>query len=324
MRTIRSILFLTIIGIVLAACSSAGSTTIAPPQPGGENGGVDARPGSVDEGAIPEPAVDGNGVIGTPGDGQGGNAAVDDAKIIRTGTIDLEVTDVALAVAAARSSILAMGGYVGASNAGTDGDTPYAEISYRIPGDRWEAALADLRTLGGLTTKIVSEQTQAAEVTSQIVDLEARIRNLQASETAFQGIAAKATRISDVLEIQAQLTAVRGQIEQLMAQLKDLNDRAAFATLTARFTVPVVAVQVAQSDWEPGTAIDEASASLISTLQGLTDAGIWFVIVWLPILFVFGVMALIGIAVARRMGVGRRDVFPPAPPAPPAEAASAG
>ena len=324
MRTIRSILFLAILGIVLAACSSSGSTAAAPPQPGGENSGVDARAGSVDEGAFPAPTVDGNGIIGTPDDGQGGNAAVDDAKIIRTGTMDLEVTDVALAVAAARSSILAMGGYVGASNAGTDGDTPYAEISYRIPGDRWEEALTDLRTLGGLTTKIVSEQTQAAEVTSQVVDLEARIRNLQASETAFQGIAAKATKISDVLEIQAQLTAVRGQIEQLMAQLKDLNDRAAFATLTARFTVPVVAVQVAQSEWEPGTAIDQASASLISTLQGLTDAGIWFVIVWLPILFVLGVMALIGIAIARRMGVGRRDVLPPAPPAPPAEAASAG
>ena len=320
MRTIRSILFLAILGIVLSAC--AGSAAMAPQPPGD---------GTVGEGIVggapePLPAVDdgGLGVVGTPGNGQNGNAAVDDAKIIRTGSMDLEVSDVARAVAAARSAILAMGGYVGASNAGTNGDTPYAEIAYRIPADRWEDALADLRSLGGLTTKVVSEQTQAIEVTSQVVDLDARIRNLQSSETALQGIAARATKISDVLEIQAQLTAVRGQIEQLTAQLKDLNDRASFATLTARFAVPIVAAQVARSEWEPGTAIDEASATLISTLQGLTDAGIWFVIVWLPILFVFGVVAAIGIAVARRMGVGRRDVRPPAPPAPPAEAASAG
>ena len=39
------------------------------------------------------------------------------------------------------SDFLAMGGYVGASNAGTSGDTPYAEIAYRIPADRWEVAL---------------------------------------------------------------------------------------------------------------------------------------------------------------------------------------
>ena len=214
---------------------------------------------------------------------------MDDARIIRTGSMDLEVSDVEAAVKAARTAILAMGGYVGASNAGTDGETEFAEISYRIPADRWEEALTDLRSLGGLTTKVVSEQTQAIEVTAQVVDLEARIRNLESSERALQAIAAKAIKISDVLEIQAQLTAVRGQIEQLTAQLKDLNDRAAFATLTARYAVPVVAVQVAQSEWDAGTAVDEASASLISTLQGLTDAGIWFVIVWLPILLVLGV-----------------------------------
>ena len=50
-------------------------------------------------------------------------------------------------------------------------------------------------------------------MTGQVVDLEARIRNLRASETALQGIAAKAIKISDVLEVQAQLTAVRGEIE---------------------------------------------------------------------------------------------------------------
>ena len=89
--------------------------------------------------------------------------------------------------------------------------------------------------------------------------------------------------------------------------------------------MPVVAVQVAQSEWEPGTAIDQASASLISTLQGLTDAGIWFVIVWLPILLVLGVMALIGIV--DRAPDGRRATGrPPAGSAgaADAEAASAG
>ena len=59
----------------------------------------------------------------------------------------------------------------------------------------------------------MSEQTQAVEVTGPVVDLQARIRNLGASETALQVIAARATKISDILEIQAQLTGVRGEIE---------------------------------------------------------------------------------------------------------------
>ena len=233
MRTFRSILFLAILGVALSACASSGSAAFpAPPPARAPPEAPRSRPATPRR-TDPAVASQPNPVVGQ-GDTGGGDVvgAVDDAKIVRTGTMDLEVSDVPAAVKAARTAILAMGGYVGASNAGTDGDTPFAEISYRIPSDRWEDALADLRVLGGLTTKIVSEQTQAVEVTSQVVDLEARIRNLQASETAFQGIAAKATKISDVLEIQSQLTNVRGEIEQLQAQLKDLNDRASYATVT--------------------------------------------------------------------------------------------
>jgi len=40
---------------------------------------------------------------------------VDDAKIVRTGTIDLQVKDVPTALTAARNGIRAMGGYIGAS-----------------------------------------------------------------------------------------------------------------------------------------------------------------------------------------------------------------
>jgi hypothetical protein len=240
---------------------------------------------------------------------------VDDAKIVRTGSIELQVKDVPKATQVARDGIRAMGGYIGASQTGTLGDDPVATITYRIPVDRWEDALDLLRGLAGQTTKVLSEQTQAVEVTGAVVDLEARIRNLRASETALQDIAAKATRVSDVLEVQAQLTNVRGEIEQLNGQLKELTDHAAFATLTANFGTPVVAVDVVAKGWEPAKVVDEATASLVNILQALTTAGIWFVIVWVPILVVLGVIGLIVGLILRRLGfIGRQR--PPAPDLP--------
>ncbi len=138
-----------------------------------------------------------------------------------------------------------------------------------------------------------------------------------ALDTALQGIAAKATKISDVLEVEARLTDVRGQIEQLTAQLEDLADRAAYATLTASFSVPLVAVEAASKGWEPATIVDEAAASLISIVQAVTSAGIWFLIVWLPILLVLGLVAALAIRVARRAGLSRRPRVPAAlPPTP--------
>jgi len=307
MRTIRPFIALTALALALGACGSAASLP-APEAVGDASRGIGAGGVAGAPTAAPIPGE---------GDANDANAigARDDARIIRTGTIELEVSDVAKALRTARDAIVGLGGYVGASNTSNVADRPTAQISYRIPVDRWEDALDVLRVLNGLTTKVATEQTEAVEVTGQVIDLQARIRNLRASETALQGIAAKATRISDVLEVEARLTDVRGQIEQLTAALEDLNDRASYATLTAYFSSPVVAVEAARNDWEPANAVDEAAASLISILQAVATVGIWFLIVWLPILFVLGLIGGTGVWFARRAGIGRRG-GPGLPPPP--------
>lgn len=327
MRTIRPVLVLTLLVVVLAAC---GSSTGALPGELSTVGNAAGAPGYA--GA---PRAEG-AASAAPAAADSGNDAYtdataigprDDAKIIRTGTIQLEVSDVPQALRTARDAIVAMGGYVGASNTSNSDEQPSAEITYRIPADRWEDTLDVLRNLNGLTTKVVTEQTQAVEVTGQVVDLQARIKNLRASETALQGIAATAVKVTDVLEVQARLTDVRGQIEQLTAQLVELNDRATYATLTAYFSTPVVAVVAASKNWEPATTVDEAAASLISIVQALANAGIWFLIVWLPVLLILGLLVGLGIWLARRAGLGRRRDggagFPPAAPTLPGQAGAA-
>jgi uncharacterized protein DUF4349 len=309
--------------LVIAACAGSAAGPILSTVGGPVEG--EAFPSAAASAAPAAPAEDGGGPGGgVSGDdlGSGPVGAVNDAKIVRTGTMELQVEDVPRAVSAGRETILQLGGYIGASSTFNDGDEPVAEITYRIPVDRWEEALGALRSLNGLTKKVVTEQTNAVEVTGQVIDLEARIRNLRASETALQAIAAKATKVSDVLEVQAQLTEVRGQIEQLTAALTDLGNRAALATLTVTYRVQLVAVEVAQQDWDPTTVVDEASASMVDLLQSLASAGIWFAIVWLPILVVLAVLTLIVLWILRRLGLVRRGsppMLPPAvPPAPPA------
>src|SRR6187401_1683744 len=270
MRTIRPLLFLIAITALIAACggstaASAGSAAQPAALPADEAVGNGGGRG-LSDGAAGAPTANPQ-----PASGVGGGqiAAVDDAKIIRTGTMAIEVSDVGNALRVARDAIVGLGGYVGASTTSNDGEQPSAEITYRIPADRWEAALDSLRGLNGLTTKVVTEHTEAVEVTSQVIDLEARIANLRASEVPLQGIAAKAIKISNVLEVQAQLTQTRGDIETLTAQLKDLNDRAGYGTLAVQFNVPILAVEVAQQAWEPTAIVDEAAATTVSVLQGL-------------------------------------------------------
>jgi multidrug efflux pump subunit AcrB len=190
----------------------------------------------------------------------------------------------------------------------------YATITYRIPADRWDEAISALRALA---TTVVGEQTQALEVTGQLVDLEARIKNLRASEAALQEILAKATKVSDILEVEARLSDVRGQIEALEAQRVTLENQVAYGTLTVGFSAPVVAVTEVQEGWDPLGEIDRAVAAMLNLMQGVATGAIWFAIVILPLALV--VLAVLGIAllVGRRVFGGRRPSSPDAGPSAP-------
>ena len=111
--------------------------------------------------------------------------------------------------ATARDGIRALGGYVGASqHLERPDDQPIATITYRIPADRWEDALDLLRGLNGQTTKVVSEQTQAVEVTGQVIDIAGTDPEPPSQRDRAPGDRPqRARKVSDVLEVQAQLTA---------------------------------------------------------------------------------------------------------------------
>jgi hypothetical protein len=138
----------------------------------GGNAGSTAAPSRASAGAAEaEGGAD-------PGDGPP-ESLRDQLKIVYTGSLQLVVTDLPAALASAKASVLATGGYVGASQESNNGERSVASITCRIPADRWDGAIDDLR---GLADKVVAEQTQATEVGGQLVDLEARLRNLRASE----------------------------------------------------------------------------------------------------------------------------------------------
>ncbi len=234
------------------------------------------------EAAGGQPPVDANGDPLT--------APRDDLKIVYTGSLDLVVDDLQAALAKARAAVLATGGYVGASRETNDDDRSVATITYRVPAARWDDALTSLR---GLATKVVGEETQATEVGGQIVDLEARIRNLRASEQVLVDIAKGTGKVSDLLEVEARITDVRGQIEQLDGQRTQLEDQVTYGTLVTTFGTQIAQVQETAKGWDPTADVDGATATLIGAGQTIVSGTIWFGIVWLPVILLLLVLALI-------------------------------
>jgi Domain of unknown function (DUF4349) len=283
-----------LMALVLGACSSAASP--------GKNEG----PTTVDNGfapaAIPSGATDGKG-------GTGSAADLAARKIVKTGDITIEVPNVAAALARVRTLALQLGGYVGGSQAGTLDQS--ATLTLRIPADKFDEAIARLHELDGT---VLSEATREEDVTSALVDLDARLKNLQASETQYRLLLEKSVKIEDILAVQTRLDDVRGQIEQLQAQQKELAGLADLSTLTVSL-VPG-AVQAATDKWDPGKTVSNAFAALVDAVQGLANGAIWFAIVWLPVLIVLGILVWL----LMRLFPGLRRRMPrPAPPAPPTQ-----
>jgi hypothetical protein len=242
----------------------------------------------------------GDGTSGEkPADGQAPADAplTDSAYIVRTGSLDVEVNDLQATLQQAQAVVTGLGGYIAGSKESNDPNAQYASITYRVPVERWYDALNGLRALG---TRVVDENTEAADVTADVVDLDARLTNLHAAETQYQGIMAQAKTIDDVLKVQKVLDDTRGQIEQLQAQRDNLANRAALATLTVSWQVPTTATSVANQGWDLGREVDRAFAALVTFTQGLATLGIWFAIAFLPILLPVALVGFVGYRIIRR------------------------
>ena len=275
--------------ILLVACTGgaaplddAGSRLDARPQAGNEDPG---QPTSGEDGS---------------NDADGPNAAPvlpGDQLIVYTGRLDLEVADLAAAVSQAEQLVAGVGGHIASSEARNTDNNQSASVTYRIPAPRWSEAVGGLRALGA---RVVNENTASEDVTAQVVDLDARIANLQSTESALQAIMVQATTITDVLKVQDELTAVRGNIESLTAQRDLLATRAALATLTVTFNVPVAAASVASEGWSLGTEVDNALAALVRMGQGAASLLVWLAIVVLPVVLPMAAIVALAFWVRRR------------------------
>jgi hypothetical protein len=287
----RWLVFLTLIALVAAACGSSASAPNDRVIPVGAGYGADPASGGQTSGGQPPAAS----AAPAPA---GGFVASSDLLIVKTGTLALQVKAIDAGLADANARIAAFGGYVSGSQRSGDGASAVANVTYRIPAARWDDALVALR---GLAVKVLGEETRTDEVTGQVRDLGARISNLQATERALQAIMDKAVKISDVLEVQSQLTTVRGQIEQLVAEKQHLQDQSAYGTLGVTFGTETVAVEQARKGFDPAAEADRATASLVEVGQALAAAGIWFGILWLPILLGLSLIGLVSLLVYRRV-----------------------
>ncbi|MFD3315168.1 DUF4349 domain-containing protein [Streptomyces sp. NPDC058694] len=171
------------------------------------------------------------------------------AHIIHTASLTVQVKDVPKSLAETRTVVENAGGMVG--NETTDRDSKGRERSrvvLRVPADKYEEVLTELEGSG----KLLDRRAKAEDVTEQVVDVESRIKSQRASVVRIRELMDQATRLSDVVTLEGELSTRQADLESLLAQQASLKDRTSLATIT--LSLSETPVKKVVEDDDPGFA----------------------------------------------------------------------
>lgn len=218
-----------------------------------------------------------------------GNPAIGD-KVIKNATVQIEVDKGEFQEKFGRAGDIAaqFGGFVAGRNASeTDGKTASGTVTIRVPSDKLDAALGALRELG----KLKAENQTSEDVSTEFVDLEARLRHAKTQEAFYLRLMERATTISDLIQIQGQLSQVQLQIEEIQGRLNFLKDQTSYSTITVRVFEP----GLASGTGRLGRAWSEAIEGFKSVIAGLV-----VFLGWMAPLVLLGLVGVVGWRIFRR------------------------
>lgn len=180
------------------------------------------------------------------------------------------------------------GGYVANLSASAQtGSARDVNVELRIPAKQAPAFVDAARKLG----KVVEESRTTEEVTAEYVDLQARLKAAKAAEQRLVELLGNRTgKLSDVLEVERELTRVRSEIESMQGQANVMLHQVAYATLKIELSEEYH--ETLQSDSSVWHKIRNASVSgfrnledsIVSALVFLLDAGL-SILFWGAVIF---------------------------------------
>lgn len=171
-----------------------------------------------------------------------------------------------------------------------------ATITLRVASDKLDALRADIEKVG----TVLTQSTSSNDVTQQYVDMAARLKNLKAEEARLRGFFTRATKVSDLLEVEKELSRVRGEIESLQAQVDYLKRQVDKATLTVSLTEPGPVVQPSGTSWGFLEAVTRGIQGAVAVLTTLITG----LIAVAPVVVLLALAWLVIRAVRRRRSPG--------------------
>jgi hypothetical protein len=256
---------LVICPLVLISCAGGGATEVMPVPP--------MPPGITVPAPMPEP-MEPTKTMPAPGAEEYPGAGVvipAERMIVRTGDMSLIVADVVDARDKIAQLAVRLGGWVVSSNIYSEEEELTGWISIRVPSDKFDQALGEIR---GLAVRVTSESTNAEDITEEYVDLQSRLRNAEATESQYLALLEKAVKVEDALKVYEALTQIRYEIEQIKGRMQYLERTSAMGMISVNLKPVATAKPLVRPGWSAREAAKSAIRGLTTFGQGLGTAAI--------------------------------------------------
>jgi hypothetical protein len=222
-----------------------------------------------------------------------------DRKIVRTGYITLEVSNIGESMDAISRLASESEGYVISSNKNDNNDNSSGTISIRVPAGKYDEIMGKLRKLA---VKVPNEHSDSRDVTQEYTDLNAQLTNLQATEAQYLNLLNKANTVEDILKVQKELSNIRTQIDQIKGRIQYLDRTSDMSLIQISLTMTS---SITKKGWDIVEILKSAVNGLIVFAQILLGFIIW-AIIFCP--FWGGIWLLVWWLVRRR---NKKKLSPP-------------
>ncbi|HEU0035638.1 MAG TPA: DUF4349 domain-containing protein [Kofleriaceae bacterium] len=157
----------------------------------------------------------------------------DNEKLVIEAWIELRVDEVSKAAADIRARVEADGGRVVSENIiGPDKAATSAAMELRVPPGKTAAFQTWLAAQG----LIESRRVLASDVSKTLFDQQLALDNLELTMKRLQELAKRDIAMKELLELEKEMTRVRGDIERIKGEQRWLMDRVELATISLTLT----------------------------------------------------------------------------------------
>ena len=208
-------------------------------------------------------------------------------KIVRNASLQVEVSDTEVARKLVEQKVAELNGHITNLNSYEvrQGILSY-NFTVRIPAKKLEKTMDVFTNLGVKKSESINEQ----DITAQYTDTESRLKNLEVRRDRLRELMERDTdKLSDILQIDRELSNVQQQIENYERTLKRHDTNVTFSTINLSVQPEPQIGDFQTPEWTVKKSWKQSVNDLISSLKNIFDVGLKVLVfapIWIPFLLV--------------------------------------